>query len=343
MSPGQKFRLALLAIIGLNLIGAIGYRIIEGWPWLDCFYMTFMTLTTIGYGEPHPTSPQGKIFTMILFWTTAGVLAITITMAGQALIQSELLSTLGRKRRVFKEIGKLRHHYIVSGAGRVGRHVIKEMERRGVPFVVIEKDEGRAGRLLEQGYLVLMGDATDEQVLRGAGVEFARSLVCCLPTDADNLYAVITARGLNPTIFIVARASEEAAISKMRKAGADRVVSPVIIGSQRIAQAALSPAVSEFIELVTMTDVLDLNIEQMEVSRDSRLVGKKLKDSGIRQDYNAMIIAIKRGQREMIFNPSGETEVSAGDVLVAVGGFSELERLAMAANPGRMPAKGHSG
>lgn len=342
MSSGQKLRLALLAVLALNVIGAVGYRVIEGWPWLDCLYMTFMTLTTIGYGEPYPPSPPGKIFTMILFWATAGVLAIAISTAGHALIHSELLSTLGRKRRVFKDISRLRDHYIVCGAGRVGRHVIKEMERRRVPFVVVERDEGRAEKLLEQGYLVLMGDATDEEVLRGAGVEYARSIVCCLPSDADNLYAVITARGLNPNIYIVARANEEAAISKMRKAGADNVVSPVIIGSQRIAVAALSPAVSDFVELVTKAEVLDLNIEQVEVSRDSTLVGKKLKDSGIRQNYNVMIITIKRGE-EMVFNPSGEEEISAGDILVALGSLSELERLAVIANPRGVPVKGHRG
>ncbi|MBI3950908.1 MAG: potassium channel protein [Acidobacteria bacterium] len=341
MSPGQKFRWALLAVAGLNVIGTIGYRFFEGWAWLDCLYMTFITLATIGFGEVHPLSPEGRIFTMVLFWTTTVVLALAISTAGQALLQSELLSTLGRKRRVFKDISKLRDHHIVCGAGRVGRHVIKEMEQRGAPFVVVESDEGRAEKLLEQGNLVLMGDATDEEVLQGAGVEYARSLVCCLPSDADNLYAVITARGLNPNIHIVARASEEAAISKMRKAGANKVVSPVIIGSQRIAVAALSPAVSDFIELVTKAEVLDLNIEQVEVSRDSILVGQKLKDSGIRQQYDVIIIAIKRSGGAMIFNPSGETEISAGDVLVAVGGLPELERLAGVANPASVSAKRH--
>jgi voltage-gated potassium channel len=339
MSPGQKFRLALLAVVGLNVIGAVGYRGIEGWPWLDCFYMTFITLATIGFSEVHSLSAEGRVFTMVLFWTTAGVLAVAVSTAGQALLQSELLSALGRKRRVFKEIGKLRNHYIVCGAGRVGRHVIVEMARRGVSFVVIEQDESRAEKLLEQGHLVLMGDGTDEEVLRGAGVEQARGIVCCLPSDADNVYAVITARGLNPSIYIVARANEEAAISKMRKAGADKVVSPVIIGSHRIAQAALSPAVSDFIELATMAEGLELSIEQVEVGRDSALVGKKLKDSGIRQTYDVMIIAIKRGAQPMLFNPSGEAEISAGDVLVAVGALSELERLGTIANPSGMSAR----
>ncbi len=322
-------------------MGAFGYRVIEGWPWLDCFYMTFITLATIGFSEVHLLSAEGRIFTMVLFWTTAGVLAVAVSTAGQALLQSELLSTLGRKRRVYRDISKLRDHYIVCGAGRVGRHVAKEMERRGVPFVVIEQDESRAQRMLEQDYLALMGDATDEEILSSAGVERARGIVCCLPSDADNVYAVITARGLNSSIYIVARANEETAMPKMRSAGADKVVSPVIIGSDRIAQAALSPAVSDFIELATMTEGLELTIEQVEVSRDSTLVGKKLKESGIRQTYDVMIIAIKRGAQQMLFNPSGEAEISAGDVLVAVGALPELERLGAIANPKGMSLKGH--
>lgn len=338
-SPWQKFRWALIAVVALNGVGAIGYHLIEGWDWLDCFYMTFLTLTTIGFAEVHPLSPGGRLFTIILFWTTAGVLAVAVSVAGQALLQSELLSTWGRRRRVFRDIAKLRDHYIVCGAGRVGRHVIEEMQRRGVPFVIIEREEARAEKLLEQGYLVLVGDASDEQVLRSAGVESARSLVCCLPTDADNLYTVLTARGLNPQIYIVARANEEAAIPKMRKAGADKVVSPVIIGSHRIAQAALSPAVSDFIELATMAEGLDLTIEQVEVGPDSPLSGRKLKDSGIRQQCDVIIIAIKRGGKGMLFNPTGETEIQPGDVLVAVGALSELERLAAVANPSAVPAR----
>jgi voltage-gated potassium channel len=340
MSPGQKIRLALLAIVGLNVAGTVGYRVIEGWPWFDCLYMTFITLATIGFNEVHQLSGTGRVFTMMLFWTTTGVIAVAISTAGQALIQSELISTFGRKRRVFRDINKLQDHYIVCGAGRVGRHIIKTMEERGVPFVVIERDESLAEKLLEQGYLVLMGDASDEEVLLGAGVERARSFVTCLPSDPDNLYAVITARGLNPKIYIVARANEEAAISKMRKTGADQVVSPVLIGSQRIAIAALSPAVSDFIELVGKHEVMDLNIEQAEISPDSPLVGKKLKDSGVRQDFNVIVITMKRGDGAMMFNPSGETELCAGDMLVAVGSIANLQRLVQAAAPSKISSKG---
>jgi voltage-gated potassium channel len=334
MPPGHKLRLAILAVIALNGIGAIGYRLIEGWPWLDCFYMTFITLATIGFAEVRRLSPMGRVFTMLLFWTTAGVLAIAITTAGQSLLQSELVSTLGRKRRMFRDITKLRSHFIVCGVGRVGRYVVQEMERRSAKFVIIEKEPECAERFLEQGHLVLIGDASDEEVLKEAGVGDARGIVCCLPTDAENVYVALTARGLNQSVYIVARANEEAAISKLRKAGADRVVSPAIIGSHRMAQTVLSPAVSDFIELATMAEGLDLTIEQLEVGHDSTLVGMKLKDSGIRQDYDVIIIAIKRGEEKMLFNPSGETEMSAGDVLVAVGALPELERLTAKANPG---------
>jgi voltage-gated potassium channel len=338
-SPGRRFQLAVAAIVVLHAVGATGYHVIEGWPWLDCFYMTFITLATIGFSEVRPLSHAGQVFTMVLFWTTTGFIAIAVSTAGQALLQSELVAALGRRRKVFKDISKLRGHYIVCGAGRVGWHVIKEMVRRGASFVVIEKGEDVASRLLEQGYLVLMGDASEEETLQSAGVETARGLVCCLPTDADNLYIVITARGLNPDIFIVARANEEAAIPKMRKAGANKTVSPVLIGSQRMAQAVLTPAVSDFIEVATMTEGLDLALEQVEVAADSALVAEKLKDSRIRQDHNVIVVAIKRSEQEMLFNPSGETVISVGDVFIAVGSRGGLEKLALMANPKGVPTK----
>jgi voltage-gated potassium channel len=339
MSPNRTFRVAVLAVAGLNVLGAVGYRAIEGWPWLDCFYMTFLTLATIGFSEVHPLSDAGRIFTMVLFWTTASVIAVALSTAGQSLLQSELLATLGRRRKVFKDIGKLRGHYIVCGAGRVGWHVIKEMARRGVGFVVIEKDEDRAEKLLAQRYLVLMGDASDEETLQGAGIEQARGIVCCLPTDADNLYAVITARGLNPHVYIVARANEQAAISKLQKAGANKIISPVLMGGRQIAQAVLSPAVSDFIELATMAEGLDLVMEQVEISADSTLVGKTLKESAIRQEHDVIVIAIKPGQQQMLFNPSVDAVIAAGDVLVAVGSRVGPERLASVANPRGIPAK----
>jgi voltage-gated potassium channel len=332
MSAIKRLQLVLLAVLALNAIGTIGYKLIEGWPWMDCLFMTFITLATIGFGEVHPLSSAGRIFTMLLFWPTAGLLAFAISTGTQVLIQLELVKLIGGKRKMFKDIGRLKDHYIVCGAGRVGRQVIKEMQRRGVDFVVIESDEGKGHKLLEHGLLVLIGDATDEETLRGAGLTKARAVVCTLPTDADNVYTTITARGLNPLLYIVARASEEAAVSKLMKAGANRVISPVLIGGHRIAQAALSPAVSEFIELTTAED-LDLWMEQVEIEAGSPLIGKKLRDTQIRSELDTVIIAIKRSSGEMHFNPSGDAEILSGDMFIAVGSEANLRKLANLANP----------
>jgi voltage-gated potassium channel len=332
MSAIKRLQLVLLAVLALNAIGTIGYKLIEGWPWLDCLYMTFITLATIGFGEVHPLSSAGRIFTMLLFWPTAGLLAFAISTGTQALIQSELVKLIGGKRKMFKDIAKLKDHFIVCGAGRVGRQVIKEMQRRDVDFVIIDNDEAKGHKLLEQGLLVLIGDATDEETLRGAGLTKARAVVCTLPTDADNVYTTITARGLNPLLYIVARASEEAAVSKLMKAGANRVISPVLIGGHRIAQAALSPAVSDFIEL-TMAEDLDLWMEQVEIEAVSPLVGKRLRETQIRSELDTVIIAIKRSSGEMHFNPSGDAEVLAGDMFIAVGSEANLRKLAKLANP----------
>jgi voltage-gated potassium channel len=269
---------------------------------------------------------------MALFWPTAGLVAFAISTGTQALIQLELINIIGGRRKMFKDISKLKDHYIVCGAGRVGRQVIKEMQRRNADFVIVESDEAKGHKLLEQGLLVLIGDATDEETLRGAGLARARAIVCTLPTDADNVYSTITARGLNPLLYIVARASEEAAIPKLLKAGANRVISPVLIGGHRIAQAVLSPAVSEFIELTTMTEDLDLWMEEVQIDASSPLIGKKLRETGIRRELDTVIIAIKRASGEMQVNPTGDAEVLAGDMLIAVGSEGNLRKLASLAS-----------
>jgi len=338
MTAVRKLGFALLVVLVLNALGAIGYRLIEGWSWMDCVYMTFITVATIGFSEVHALSNAGRIFTIVIFLTTASILAYAVSSATQALIQSEFLKVFGSRRRMFKDISRLKDHYIVCGAGRVGRQVINEMLRRSADFVVIEIDEAKGQKLLEQGLLVLIGDATDEDVLRGAGLERARAVVCTLPTDADNVYTAITARGLNPKINIVARANEEAAISKLHKAGADRVISPVLIGAHRIAQAALSPAVSEYIELTTMAEHLDLWMEQVQIDARSPLVGKKLGESGIRRELDTIVIAIKRSTGTMLFNPTGDAEMMAGDMLIAIGSEGNLRKLEEIANPPQSPA-----
>ncbi|HZS09739.1 MAG TPA: potassium channel protein [Blastocatellia bacterium] len=322
---------SLAAIVLLVLAGTLGYHLIEGWPFFDGLYMTIITLTTIGYGETHPLTQAGRFFTLGLIIVGVTTFGFLISQLTQILIETEITSVLGR-RRMFKDISKLSGHYILCGAGRVGTQVINELRKKGVDFVVIDRDEHIAERLLSKGDLVLVGDATDETVLEGANVRTARCLITAASSDAENVYVVLTARGLNPNLHIVARATDHTSERQLVRAGANKVVSPTLIGSHRIAQAALSPAVADFIELTTMTETLDLGFEQIRILPGSPLDGRRLKDSGIRTQSNAIIVSITNAEGRMHFNPDGEQELRAGDLLIAIGTQADLVKLAETAN-----------
>ncbi len=317
----QTFIAALL-VVG----GTIGYHLIEGWSLFDGLYMTVITLATIGYGEVRALSVEGRIFTMILIVIGVIMVGYLISNLTKALIENEIADALGR-RRLFKDISQLNNHFILCGAGRVGTRIVDELKKKNVDFVVIERDEATAEKLLQQGVLVLMGDATSETVLEGARIREAKTLITSASTDAENVYIVLTARGMNPDLYIVTRANDAPAERQLLRAGANKVVSPVLIGSHRMAQAALSPAVADFIELTTMTESLDLFFDQVPVPAGSVLDGVKLKDSGIRA-FQVMIVAITPSGEKMIFNPDGERRLRAGDLLIAIGDHAGLKRLA---------------
>jgi voltage-gated potassium channel len=331
----QRFIYPLIAVFATILFGTIGYHKLEGWPWFDGLYMTVITLATIGYGEVRPLTPAGRAFTIILIIVGVTVFGFLVSILTQAVVENQIAEALGR-RRLFKDISQLEDHYILCGAGRVGLRIIDELKRREVDFVVIERDHEVAEKLLTRGDLVLIGDATDEAVLEGARVRTARALISAASSDAENVYIVLTARGLNPGIYIVARANDQAADRQLKRAGANKVVSPVLIGSHRMAQAALSPAVADFIELTTMTESLDLNFDQVRICEGSILDGKQIKDSRIRSEHNAMIVAIIPLEGEMIFNPNGDQALHAGDLLIAIGTRAGLAKLAEIASGAKL-------
>ena len=317
------------AILLLILTGTIGYHLIEGWPLFDGLYMTVITLATIGYGEVHTLSDGGRYFTLGLILVGVTVFGFLLSQITQTLIESEIASVLG-KRRMFRDISKLSGHYIVCGAGRVGMQAISELRKKSVDFVVVDHDEQMGDRLLSRGDLVLIGNATDETVLEGANVRTARCIIAAASSDADNVYITLTARGLNPNIHIVARASDHHAERQLLRAGANKAIAPTL--GHRMAQSALSPAVADFIELTTMTETLDLGFEQIRILPGSPLDGRRIRDSGIRAQHNAMIVAITDSEGRMQFNPDGERELRAGDVLIAIGTASDLTHLAETAN-----------
>ena len=324
MNAFRHLRLIGLALVGVMLIGTAGYHFIEGWPWFDGFYMVITTLTTIGYQETHPLSHAGRVFNVFIIFTGVALVFLAIGTLTQALLEFELRNFFGR-RRMERDIGRLSGHYIICGAGRVGRSAARELARKPVPFVMIEQSETKATRYGGE-WLTMIGDATQGQVLRDAHIERARGLVAATTTDATNLYIVLTARGLNPKLRIIARASEDDAEKHLLTAGADSVVSPYHFAGQRIAQSFLRPHVVSFLDTATTHLGMDLEIGEICVGRDSSFAGKTIETSRIRQDRGVIILAIKREQG-MRFNPSPEDRIEPGDYLIAMGEPSQLRQL----------------
>lgn len=320
--PRYRIRYALVALAVAVMFGTVGFHLAEGWPLADSLYVTVQTVTTVGYGDLPPKTAAGRMFASAFMFFGFGAVAYILTSTVQWIVQSELLAAFGARRRQ-REMNKLRHHFIICGVGRVGSRIIREMQRAGASFVAIESDGLKVAELIEGGAHVLVRDATLEETLRDAGVERARGLVACLPDDADNVYVVLTARDLNRNLHIVARAVEEQAEAKLIRAGADRVVAPTIIGSQRMAQALMKPAVADFMESFTTED-LDLKFEQVEIVSNSPYAGQKIGSTNLRSELNIVIVAIRRRHGEMSINPSGDATIEAGDILVAIGRTESL-------------------
>jgi voltage-gated potassium channel len=316
----------------LVIAGTVGYHLIEGWPLFDALYMTVITLTTVGYGEVHTLSKAGREFTIGLLLLGVFTLFYAATEIIRAIVSGEVQTLLGR-RSMEQRLSELKDHVIVCGFGRMGRFVCRELAASRVPFVVIE----RAGAPLEEFHferaLSLHGDATSDAILERAGVKRARALIAVLASDADNLYITMSARFLNDKVFIVSRSEDEHAEAKMRRAGANRVISPYILGGHRVAQAILKPAVLDFIELALRTEHIELQIEEVRVESASSLAGARLEGTPVRTDLGLIVLAIKNDQGKLTFNPPGDTLMAAGDTVIAMGSqrqLGELEKLARA-------------
>ncbi|MEW6600141.1 MAG: potassium channel protein [Nitrospirota bacterium] len=315
----------VIAILGVIAFGVAGYILIEGWGVFDSLYMTIITLTTVGYHEVHELSRAGRTFSMVLILSGVGTMFYTFGVGAKVLLEGELRDLLGRKK-LTKKIESLKNHYIICGFGRMGSIICREMLQRKAEFVIIEKSSSVVTSM-DADFLTLQGDATQDVILKQAGIERAKGLISVLSSDSENLYVVLSARGLNPKLKIVARASEEGAESKLMRAGADNVVSPYFIGGLRIAHTLLKPAVVDFIEFATKSGNLELQMEEIKVRGTSDIIGRSLDECGIRKEMGIIIVAIKRESGEMEFNPKSTSVIKQGDTLVAMGETKQLKAL----------------
>lgn len=319
----------MLLLMALVLaFGTVGFVWIEHWPWFDAFYMALITLTTVGYAEVHPLSHAGRIFNSILIGVGVTTVLFAIGVIAQVAIQAELGAYFGRRRQK-RMLDKLSDHYIVCGGGRVGRSVIRELARNHAPFVLVDSEPERAEWAMELGYMATIADATQEETLQGVHIERASGLVAALPTDAQNVYVVLTARNMNPDLRIVARATDEQAHANLKRAGANAMFTPYSYTGHRLAQALLRPHVVSFLDMASAFEGsdLDLSIEQIRVGAESPCAAQTLEQARLPQKFGIIVLAVMKTDGKMQFNPSGQTAMQPGDVLIAIGETAKLREL----------------
>jgi voltage-gated potassium channel len=320
-------------VVLVLIIGTTGYVVIEGWSVSDALFMTVTSITTVGYREVHELSPAGRYFTMALLLGGVGTVFYVLTLMVAGVVEGGLFVRWDERRRA-RMLDNLRDHFIVCGYGRMGRLIVDEFRRQGVPHVVVDRDPELSHQIIEEGGLAVAADASSEEVLQRIGIHYARGLVTAVSTDAENVYIVLSARLLRPDLYIIGRAETEDAVRKLKRAGADRVISPYQIGAQQIALTALRPAVVDFVQLATATgstEQLDLAIEQVKIGSGAAFAGQSIVDANLRQRYGVVIVGIQRRDGRMEFNPAPDAVLQAGDQLVVMGrldGLKQLESMA---------------
>ncbi len=318
--------------LGIVIFGTAGYMLIEDWKVFDALYMTVITISTVGFSEVHQISQVGRLFTILLVFFGVGFSLYIAAAVVQFMVEGRIRIILGR-RRLEKKISRIKNHYIICGYGRIGRVVCRNLKRKPFELVVIEKNPELISVMDADGVLYISGDAADEENLLKAGIKRAKGLIAALASDADNVFLVLTARQLDPDLLIIARGSQEESKSKLRAAGANTVESPYDIGAASMANRIIRPTVTSFLDLAFAHKRKDIQMEEIPVSASSDLVNVMLKDTGIRQKYNLIIIAIKKPGKSMLFNPSFEAIIEMDDTIIAVGEEINLQKLEHILNP----------
>lgn len=314
------------ALAAVLLIATLGYVLIDHYPPFDAFYMALITMATVGYQEIRPLSLAGRVFNSFVILFGVSLMFLAIGAVTQTVIELELKDIFG-KRRIRRMIDKLEKHYIVCGFGRVGRGAAEELKRSGAPFIVIDRDDALVERAIRDGMLAVVADSTRDETLKDVGIERACGLIAALSTDADNLFLVLSAKTLNPAVIVSARAGEEEAEQKLHRVGADVVFRPYRIAGYRLAQALLRPQVSEFLDFTTQNIGLNVSIEQVAVGQGSEVAGKSLAQMQVRRELGVIVLAIRRSDGAMLFNPPADAIIAGGDCLIVMGEPDSLRNL----------------
>jgi len=320
---------ALLALgaAAVALAGTVGYMVVEGWSFLDSLYMTVLALTTVGFTEVHPLSQRGEVFTIALVVVGVVLIALGLRWLIEFMV-SGTLTGMFRRRAVHKKVAQLRGHYIVCGFGRVGEAVAREFAAHGAPFVVVDSDPTRLGRAFESGYLGVEGDAAQDETLDEAGIEHATGLVAAVDSDAETIYVVLSARVLNPRLTIIARAASEESAGKLRRAGADQVISPYSIGGKKMATLLLRPLVSDYLEVVSRGGEIEFRLEEFALNGTCEVIGRSIRELDIRRATGASVLAVRRGATNQFeTNPGPDLVLDETDVIIAIGTPADIGKL----------------
>jgi voltage-gated potassium channel len=325
----KRFLLIAAFLTVILFVGTFGFMYVEGWSFFDSFYMSLITLTTVGYGEIHPLSFHGRLFASFLMLVGVTAAFASIAVLGETLLRLEMTDYFVRRRRD-RMLKNISGHYIVCGAGRVGRSVIEELIRSDADVVLIDNTVDRARWATDKGVITLVGDATKDEVLRQARVDTAKGLVAAISSDAENVYVTLSAKVLNPNLVISARATDEQAEEKLRRAGATTVFTPYSFIGHRLAQSMLRPHVVSFLDVASAfrkSSDLDLEIEQVQITGLSPLKSHTLEQLRLSSKHGVIFLAIQHKSGVMQFNPPADLNIQAGDVLIAMGERSKLKVL----------------
>lgn len=323
----KELMMGTLALCGVLLTGTLWYRLVEGWSWEDAMYMTFVTLSTVGYGETRPLGSRGRLFTIALILMGIVTIGYIVNRFTEAVIQGYFQEgiRLRQQRRTMESLSK---HYIICGFSRTGRQIAQEFEAEGVSFVIVDSEVDTVRAAQEEGYTIYQGDATLDETLMRVGIERATCIVAALPSDAENLYIVLSAKTLNPRIRAIARASTEEAVQKLQRGGADAVVSPYITGGRRMAAAALRPQIMDFVDGIISGKGRELYMEEVLIDYKScPFVGQSLGEARLRGQTGALVLAIRRASGELIGGPTADTILMTGDVMISMGTAEQLREL----------------
>ena len=323
----KKILAGILILLIILIYGTSGYMFIEDMDLTDAIYMTVISITTVGFSEVNPLSPAGKYFTVVLIFGGVGFFLYMVSLITEAMLEGGLHTFLGR-RHMEKQMNGMKDHYIVCGFGRIGKVISKILHENKRTFMIIENNPEEIKAIDELGYLVLQGDSTNDDILNKAHIMDAKALIAVTSSDADNVYIILSARGLKPDIYIIARSSgKKGAETKLLRAGANKVFSPYEIGARRMAQSLVRPTVIDFIDLTVHGGELGLRLEEVQVSDKATFANKSLMDSGIRSEHDLIVVAIKRHKGEMLFNPNSNTEILSGDILIVLGEHTNIKGL----------------